>query len=57
MSGYNGEKGETVLGSASTDNDELNAFYARFDFHEFSQTRCELMDRLAEIPVGDRAKR
>ena len=42
--------------NASADPDELNAFYARFDCHDFNQTRCELMDRLAEIPVGEQGE-
>lgn len=42
--------------NASADPDELNAFYARFDCIDFSQTRCELMDRLAEIPVGEQGE-
>ena len=49
MSGYKGKKGGHRT-------EELNAFYARFDCIDFSQTRCGLMDRLAEIPVGEQGE-
>ena len=56
MSGYKGKNGGTGQRNASADPDELNAFYARFDCNDFSQTRCELMGRPAKIPVGEQGE-
>ena len=46
MSGYKEKGGGGGAGQriASADPDELNAFYARLDCYNFSQTRCELTD-------------
>ena len=54
--GIKGRRGGTGQRNASADPDKLNAFYARFDCIDFSQTRCELMDRLAEIPVEEQGE-
>ena len=54
--GIRGRRGRTGQRNASANPEELNAFYAYFECYDFSQTRCELMERLAEIPVGEQGE-
>ena len=58
MSGHKGKR-EGVSGmntKTSEGADALNDFYARFDCHEFSEARNNLMDRLTSTPSEERGE-
>ena len=58
ISGYKGKR-EGVSGmntKTSEGANALNDFYARFDCHEFSEARNNLMDRLTSTPSEERGE-